>query len=101
MKRWHATGHECCPVRHADGGSYIKLVEPRSFGSKSVDIRRPDNRISIAPEMISAVLVGNNEEYVFLGAHLEKLWEGRFASQFRHCDKARGRDCMQAAGNAL
>ena len=52
--------------RAAQSAHVAVLVEGNAFAAESVQSRRPYNRVTVGPDGRSAVVVSNQEEYVWL-----------------------------------
>ena len=64
MKRRHAPRHQRRPIWHAHGARDVKAIEDDAVRGDAVDVGRSQHVRPIAPKMIRALLVGDDEEKV-------------------------------------
>ncbi len=98
----HASGHQHDAVRHADRAGDVEILEPQAAGRQAVDIRRPDDGIAIAADMIGAVLVGDEKQKVRSRGHGHAILVGAIVCK-RSVPPARPReaDCVTASVAAV
>jgi iron complex outermembrane receptor protein len=76
-----ATGSPCT-VRHADRVRDVAPLESLTARRERVDVRRSDHRVAVASQMVSTVLVGNDQQDIWTGHR-------RNINHFeRHCVRA-------------
>ena len=64
VHRGHAAGEHRRAVRHADGIGDVAVLEAPALCRQRVDMRGADQPVPIAAEMVSPVLVGDDEQEV-------------------------------------
>ena len=64
VRRGHPAGHDRGPVRHADRARDVAALGAEARVRERVDVRRADDPVAVAAEVVGAVLVGDDEEKV-------------------------------------
>ena len=69
MDRRRTSGHQRRPVGHADRVRDIEIVEPHAALGDGIDMRRLEDFMAVAAEIIGPVLVGNKQHEVWSFGH--------------------------------
>ena len=64
MQRRHAAGNDGGTIGLADRACHIKALERAASGGKRIDRRSPNDLVAVAPEMIGAQLVRDDEQEI-------------------------------------
>ena len=76
VKGWHTPGHDGVAVGLAHTRSDVKAVKTPSLGRNGVNIRRTQDRVAVAAQVVRTLLVGDDEQKIrFFCLHEDVLGE--------------------------
>lgn len=49
------------PIRRAGGGGHEGIAEAHALGRQLIDVRRPENRIPVAPQIVRSMIIREDD----------------------------------------